>query len=121
MYNFADKLRLLKKKFNVKTDQELADKLEITVFAVRSWKQRGVLPAEYELLIVEKNNKVDLDNLELSIVNLKENQNSFNYAFLPPEIQDMLQDYQVLTEEEKEIYRMKIKRDALNVKLQDKD
>lgn len=53
MGDVVDKIGKLKNHFGVKTDEELALKLSISVNTVRSWKQRKAIPAEYELLIVQ--------------------------------------------------------------------
>lgn len=52
MADDREKIELLKSFFSAKTDEELADKLGVSVFAVRSWKQRGSLPKKYELLLL---------------------------------------------------------------------
>jgi len=82
MSEIADKIRLLKKKFSVKTDLELAEKLRITVFAVRNWKQRGIIPTKYELLLTQE--PTGPDNYSE-----KERQIIESFRKLPPERQDM--------------------------------
>lgn len=55
MGNDIEKIYELKTFFGVKTDEELAQKLEVSVFAVRNWKQRNSLPKKYELKILKEN------------------------------------------------------------------
>lgn len=48
-----EKIAELKKLFKVKTDEQLAQKLGVGVFAVRNWKIRKSLPKKYELILLE--------------------------------------------------------------------
>lgn len=57
------KIDRLKEVFGVKTDEELAEKLDVTLFAVRSWKQRNSLPKKYELILLEKEASVFIEHL----------------------------------------------------------
>ena len=65
----AEKIRILKQIFEAKTDEELAEKLEVSVFAVRNWKQRDNLPKKYELLLVQKVGDSFSNNANSVIVN----------------------------------------------------
>ena len=48
------KIDRLKEVFGVKTDEDLAGELGVTLFAVRSWKRRDSLPKKYELILMQK-------------------------------------------------------------------
>ncbi len=52
-----EKIKVLKRLYRATTDQELADKLGASVFAVRNWKQRNSLPKKYELIIARSGEK----------------------------------------------------------------
>ena len=57
-----EKIKELKRIFGVKTDEELAQKVGVGVFAVRSWKLRKSLPKKYELLLIQKRGDVNIHN-----------------------------------------------------------
>ena len=54
----TEKVMILKELYEVSTDEELANKLGISVFAVRNWKQRNSLPKKYELIIAGSSEKI---------------------------------------------------------------
>lgn len=54
MNSGEEKVAQMKKIFDVKTDEELANKMGVSIFTVRNWKQRGDVPKKYELKILEE-------------------------------------------------------------------
>ena len=60
-----EKVAQMKKIFNVKTDEELANKMGVSIFTVRNWKQRGDVPKKYELKIL-KEHGIRLSDTQIS-------------------------------------------------------
>lgn len=94
----------MKKFFNASSLEEIAEKLGYKRTTATTWRSKGITDnaiSRFKNLISEK--KLALE------------QKPF-----PIEILDLIGDYEQLSDDEKEEYRLKIKRDAINAKLKKK-
>ncbi|MFL1707048.1 S24 family peptidase [Campylobacter sp. MOP7] len=80
MTDDRQKIDRLKEIFGVKTDEALAEKLDVTLFAVRSWKQRNSLPKKYELILMQK----EMKNTSFDPALLREQKETDKKDFLDP-------------------------------------
>lgn len=70
MNSGEEKVAQMKRIFDVKTDEELANEMGVSIFTVRNWKQRGDVPKKYELKILKE------QGIRLSDTKISNNTNS---------------------------------------------
>ena len=108
---FKDNLRKLKQFFNVDTNKELANKLELSVSALEGWQKRKVIPKKYLKYIDNNtsNNFIGGNNIQISGKNKGEiNINSSNEMNI--EICELIKK---LDDKQREYYYHMIKADIL--------
>lgn len=92
-----------------RTYKQLAEFLEVAPNTLDVWKQRKEIPEANILKYTQKVRNM-FNDIGLTVKQIS----------LPAEIMDLISDYEELNDEEKEEYRLRIKRDAINAKLKKK-
>lgn len=101
-------LEEMKNFFKVDSVEDVAEKLGYKRTTATTWRSKGVSNnaiTRYKNLIYESNSTSTPTPSQTS---------------LPPDILELIQDYQELPEEKKEIYRLKIKKEVIDKKLKEK-
>jgi hypothetical protein len=107
--NFQEELSKLKKFFNVLTNRELAEKLEITESAISVWSKRDKIPNKYIQKI--ENNRTNLNNGSVQING--NNHGHININSSDEMSMEICKEIKKLSDVKKEYYYHLIKADVL--------
>lgn len=107
--NVREILNEFKKEHGIKTDEELAEKLDTKKMNIDKWIQRNILPAKWQMELQNKNVLVGINNGNMTI-----NTSTFNHSeqvraiiellqYAPPfyldQIKGKLEKFKSMTEE----------------------
>lgn len=74
--NARKKLDELKDLWGLRTDEELANKLNIPKNTINTWIRRGSIPEKWELKIIQMNDKSIVGNSNIQVIGHKNSVNS---------------------------------------------
>jgi len=102
--NLSEIINRIKQKFELKSDTQVAKLLNVEQNTLSSWKKRDKIPYE-KLDEVALNNNI---SIEWILSGKEENISKY---------QELINNFELLSEDKKEIYLLRIKADAIENKL----
>lgn len=103
MRNLSEIINRIKQKFELKSDTQVAKLLNVEQNTLSSWKKRDKIPYE-KLDELALNNNISIE----WILSGKERDSKYD---------ELINNFELLNEEKKEIYLLRIKADAIEDKL----